>query len=179
MSETIKRILEQLEVTVRFRPDTTLRKLLVHTKDSVSLNYRISCKDCDHRSIWTLVELQSEGASKSSLKWRHSRVSFGRACVEGGAQYQLRECGNTRSEPAILEANVLVGVMAQQQRAEPLNRERGPLPEIPAHKLDLTYCVCMRSLSYPILTPPSFMHYLIPVFVTSVYSLMMTLKYQY
>ena len=57
LSEPIKRILEQLKVTVRFRPDTTLRKLLVRLKDPIpptSLNdvvYRIPCRDCDNAYV--------------------------------------------------------------------------------------------------------------------------------
>ena len=80
--------------------------------------------------------------------------------MEGGAQYRLGECGNTRSEPAILEAKVLVGVMAHQQGTEtPKQRTWAPARNLllPAHKPNWTYyCVRMRSLSYPILAPPSF-----------------------
>ena len=93
LSEPIKRILEQLKVTVRFIPDTALQKL---------------------QSFRTLIELQSEGASKRSSKWRHQCVGFGWACIEGGTQHWLAECRSARSEPAMLKAKVLVGVMAHQ-----------------------------------------------------------------
>lgn len=41
-----------------------------------------------------------------------------------------RMSGSARNEPATLETKVLAGVMAHQQRVEPLNKKRGPLSQI-------------------------------------------------
>ena len=52
LAETIKRILGKLEVRVRFRPNQTLRQLLVKPKDPIPLDqrngvvYRIPCRYC-------------------------------------------------------------------------------------------------------------------------------------
>ena len=72
--ELINRILEQLKVTMRFRPDTTLWKVLVRPKDPVpprSLNgiiYRIPCRDCGH------AYLGQSGCSLSSRVKEHQRA---------------------------------------------------------------------------------------------------------
>ena len=79
LSESIKRILTRLQnVEVRFRPETTLRKLLVRAKDPVptsTLNgiiYRIPCKDCEHAYV---------GQSRHSL---HCRVKEHQRAVRNG-----------------------------------------------------------------------------------------------
>ena len=67
--EPIKRILqEQLRVTVRFRPDSTLRV---------------------RRSIRTLVKLQREGTSESGQDWRYYRINHGWACMEVRTPHRL------------------------------------------------------------------------------------------
>ena len=111
---------------------------------------------CLCRSVWTLVRLQSKGASKSDSEWRHQCISLGRTCMEGGAQHRLAECQSARSEPAILEAKILVGVMAHQQRAETPEQKTWPSPwdlSFPAHEPNLIYYVRMCSLLAP---PPLF-----------------------
>ena len=53
LSETIKRLLEKLDVRVRLRPNSTLRQILVKPKDPVPIEqqngvvYRIPCGDCE------------------------------------------------------------------------------------------------------------------------------------
>ena len=52
LAEPIKRMLEEVDIRVRFRPNTTLRMLLVKPKDPVPVErrtgivYQIPCKDC-------------------------------------------------------------------------------------------------------------------------------------
>ena len=72
LSETIKRILEKLDVRVRFSPNQTLRQLLVKPKDPVPLHqrngvvYRIPCGDCKKSmSVRPLPRMQSERTPES------------------------------------------------------------------------------------------------------------------
>ena len=52
LAEPIKRMLEEVDIRVRFRSNTTLRMLLVKPKDPVPVErrtgivYQIPCKDC-------------------------------------------------------------------------------------------------------------------------------------
>ena len=139
LSEPIKRILEQLKVTVRFRPDSTLRKLLVRPKDPVlptSLNsvvYRIPCKDCEHAYV------SQSGRSLSCRVKEHQRaVRNGDTNASALAEHAWKENHNIDWQNAeVLEANqqfwkqrCLLESWHINKELKPLNRERGHLPEI-------------------------------------------------
>ena len=61
LSEPIKRILEEVDIRVRFRPNTSLKKLLVKPKDPVPVErrtgivYQIPCKDCSQTYVGQLA----------------------------------------------------------------------------------------------------------------------------
>ena len=137
--EPIKRILEQLNVTVRMRPDTTLRKLLVRPKDPVPpelLNgvvYRIPCRDCDQAYVG------QSGRSLSCRVKEHQRAfPNGDTNASALAEHAWKEGHYVDWQNAeVLEANqqywrprCLLESWHINKESKPMNRERGPLPEI-------------------------------------------------
>ena len=57
LSEPIRRMLEEADIRVRFKPNTTLRKILVKPKDPVPVErrtgivYQIPCSDCSQTYV--------------------------------------------------------------------------------------------------------------------------------
>ena len=92
LSESIKRVLEKLDIQVRFRPDQTLRRLLVKPKDSVppdrvnGVVYRVPCKDCSKAYIG-----QSGRSLSCCLKEHHCTVLNGDLLASAIAEHAWGE----------------------------------------------------------------------------------------
>ena len=95
LSEPIRRMLEEADIRVRFKPNTTLRKLLVKPKDPVPVEcrtgivYQIPCSDCSQMYVG-----QSGGTIVDRIKEHQQVVKNGdintSAVTEHGWQHQHR-----------------------------------------------------------------------------------------
>lgn len=145
LSETIKRLMEKMDVRVQLRPNRTLRQMLVKPKDPVPLDqrngvvYRIPCKDCESTYV---------GQSGRSLACRmkeHQRAVRGgdtnaSAIAEHawGKQHQI-DWGAAE----VLDTNpswrprCLLESWHIHKEPSTMNRDRGNLPQI--------YCTLLRT----------------------------------
>ena len=138
LSETIKRLLEKLDVRVRLRPNRTPRQMLVKPRDPVPIEqqngvvYRIPCGDCESTYV---------GQSGRSLACRmkeHQRAVRGgdtnaSAIAEHawGHQHQI-DWGAAE----VLDSNpnwhprCLLESWHIHKERKSMNRDRGNLPQI-------------------------------------------------
>ena len=138
VSEAIRRILAPLCVRTSFRPAHTLRKVLVHVKDSIppeqrsGVVYRIPCSECpkeyigqtgrslmqwikEHRRALTTGNCVTSAAAEHALTTNHA-INWDHATV-------IDHHPNT-SQRCLLESWHIVS------QPESLNREVGPLPDV-------------------------------------------------
>ena len=138
LSETLKRILEQLNITVRFKPNNTLRRLLVRPKDPTppeqrnGVIYRIPCKDC------TMAHIGQSGRSLACRIKEHKRaVQNGDQNSSTLAEHAWQQQHHVDWAAAeVLESTrdwyprCMIESWHIHREANSMNRERGPLPHI-------------------------------------------------
>ena len=166
--EPIKRILEQLRVAIRFRPDNTLRKLLVRLKDPVppiSASYTgspartanmpmyghlLSCRVKDHqRAVWNG---DTNASALAEHAWKEKHNVQNAEMLEANQQYWKR---------CLLESwHITKNWNLWTENVALYPRSTTPYSWT---KLDL---LCMHVQS--VLAPPSFVQYLTPVFCHSI-----------
>ena len=138
VSEAIRRVLAPLCVRTSFRPAHTLRKALVHVKDSIPTEqrsgvvYRIPCSECpkayigqtgrplmqrvkEHRRALTTGNYLTSAAAEHALTTNHA-IDWDHATVIDHHPHASQRC--------LLESWHIVS------QPESLNREVGPLPDV-------------------------------------------------
>ena len=128
LSEPIRRVLEDLNIKVRFRPNCTLRQMLVKPKDAVP----IPCKDCPKTYI---------GQSKRSLQCRmkeHERAvkngdfngsAIAEHCWRSGHRADWSAAAVIDSCPHWYPRCILESWHIHREK-DSLNRDRGILPAL-------------------------------------------------
>ncbi|MDA8010189.1 MAG: GIY-YIG nuclease family protein, partial [Alphaproteobacteria bacterium] len=138
LSEAVRRILAPLEIKVAFRPQSTLRSLLVHPKDPVPMDqrkgvvYSVPCDGCSKVYI---------GQTGRSLKHRlaeHRRaLKNGDVAASALAEHTLATghlVDLTKSEVIDCHPYATTRCLLEswhiQRNPDALNREKGTLPEV-------------------------------------------------
>ena len=134
----IKRSLGKLDARVCFRPAQTLRQILVRPKDPVPAHlkngtvYKVPCKVCSKAYVG-----QSGRSLECRLKEHQCTVHNGNVAASAIAEHAWKYDHQTEWERArvldscrYLYARRMLESWHIHQCADPLNRERGPLPNI-------------------------------------------------
>ena len=136
LSEPIKRMLEEVDIRVRFRLNTTLRKILVKPKDPVPVErrtgivYQIPCKDCSQtyvgqsgRTITDRIKEHQRAVKNGDTNnsavaehaWKHQhRMDWSASEVLDYNQHRFSRC--------------MLKSWHIHHQSDSMNRERGPLP---------------------------------------------------
>ena len=145
LSETIKRILEGLDIRVYLRPNRTLRQMLVKPKDPLPVDqkngvvYRIPCRDCEKTYIG-----QSGRSLACRMKEHQGAVRRGDTNASAiaehawGQQHQI-DWGSAEvldTNPSWRPRCLLESWHIHKERST-MNRDRGNLPQI--------YCTLLRT----------------------------------
>ena len=138
LSEAVRRILAPLEIKVVFRPQSTLRSLLVHPKDPVPMDQRkgvvhgVPCDGCSKVYIgqtgWSLKHRLAEN--------RHA-LKNGDVAASALAEHTLATghlVDLTKSEVIDCHPYTTTRCLLEswhiQRNPDALNREKGTLPEV-------------------------------------------------
>ena len=137
VSEAIRRVLKDLDITTSFRPMTSLRKVLSHPKDPLppstrsGVIYQIPCRDCDKSYIGqtgrTLLQrikehqravktMNTDNSALAEHAWsEHHHIAWEDATVLDQHPFLHSRC--------VMESWYINNI------PETLNREKGLLPE--------------------------------------------------
>ena len=138
LSEAVRRILAPLEIKVAFRPQSTLRSLLVHPKDPVPMDqrkgvvYSVPCDGCSK------VYIGQTGRSLKHWLAEHRRaLKNGDVAASALAEHTLATghlVDLTKSEVIDCHPYATTRCLLEswhiQRNPDALNREKGTLPEV-------------------------------------------------
>ena len=137
LSDSIKRVLRELDIVVRFYPVQTLRHLLVKPKDPLPPNlingviYRVPCKQCDK------VYVGQTGRSLECRLKEHKRaVKCGNVDASAMAEHVWNEGHQVDWEAAgVLDTCIYLYPRCLLEswhihKHHTINRERGALPSV-------------------------------------------------
>ena len=138
LSERVKRVLQALGVQVRFRPNRMLCQILVKPKDPIptsewnGIMYRIPCKDCSKAYIG-----QSGRSLVCRIKEHRRAVQNGDVNSSAVAEHAWQrnhyfdwEAAGVIHSSSDWFLRCLIESWHIHREPDPMNRERGSLPQI-------------------------------------------------